>query len=769
MIDNRLMNDNAPAENRGPDRLDGRITRVPFGLPPVAAPAAAPAAEGLFAILWRSRWLILICVVVALAVGIAYIQTATAIYKSTARLYLDYTALRISNPYDAGGRPQTDKYLYTQVELIQSTPNIAAAAETLIPQQLRTFAQVDIPTAYLQKHVAVDVGRKDEVISVAFRSPYPVEAAAIVNCVVDAYMASRSERDRKSASDVLKTLTNSKTLTTKELEAKQDELARFQETQMPLSLGSDQGGAVMQGLLLLKNELTQAQIRRVEAEAFLVGTRALAKTPAALRQYVRTRGNVGAYAALVEQTPLENRAVELELERETLSETFTLDHPRTARLTAELGQIDSKRQELDRRFVTATLASAEQQFEEAKRHEEEIAALYAEQQAEVRNANMEIRKYEQLQSEADRLTAYFKTLDEQVREIRKIVGEDVGQLRMAILEPALPAETPCEPRRARAMATALVLGLLVGGGIAVLKDSLDQTLRSTDEVSALLGLPVLGVIPPMPRRQRVHERGRKVLLEPDSHEAEAFRTVRTAVFFGAAKDGAKTMLVTSPMAGEGKSTLVSNLGIAIAHAGQKTLILDADMRRPAQHLIFQVDASQRSLSSVFAGRVKLGAAILPTGVKDLHLLAHGHAVSNPAEILNSPRFGCLLRRLAEVYDRIIIDAPPVTIVTDAQIVAALCDVTILVLRADKSTKGMAQRAVDALGRVHARLLGVVVNEVCKAGDRYGGYYGRYSRYYGSGSRNGGKSKVKGEVMVGSGARDSGPDMISERDDSVRAR
>lgn len=752
MIDNGPMNENTPALNRGPNRLGGRIARVPVGLQTMPVPVAVATADGLLAVLWRNRWIMLICVLVALAGGVAYIHTAIPVYKSTARLYLDDAALRISNPYDAGGRPQTDKYLYTQAELIQSNTNVGAAIEALSPQQLRTFTDIDIPSAYLRKHITIDVGRKDEIISVEFRSPYPDEAAAIVNCLVDAYLDSRTEHAKKSATDLLSALTDNRTKTTEELQAKQDELAKFQDANMPLSLGSDQSGAVMQSLLMAKNELTQAQVRRIEAEAFLTEVKALMEAPATLRQYVRTRGNVGAYATMAEQTPLDNRVVELELEKKTLLETFTLDHPRVAALTAELEQIESTRHELDRRFVTATLASAERQFEEAKSHEAQVAALYAAQQAEVKKANMEIRKYEQLQSEAERVTASYKVIDEQVRELTKIVGEDIGQLRMAILEPAIVAEVPSEPRRGRAMAVALVLGLLVGGGIVVLKDSLDQTLRSTEEVSALLGLPVLGVVPPMSRRQKVHERGRKVLLEPDSHEAEAFRTVRTAVFFGAAKDGAKTMLVTSPMAGEGKSTLVSNLAIAIARAGQKTLILDADMRKPTQHLIFQVDASQPSLSDVFSGKVKLGAAIRPTGVKNLHLLAHGHATSNPAEILNSPRFACLLKRLAEVYDRVIIDAPPVTIVTDAQIVGALCDVTILVLRADKSTKGMARRAVDALGRVRARFLGVVVNGVYRTGDRYGGYYGRYARSYGAESRNGGKSKAKSAVMVGSGAR-----------------
>jgi capsular exopolysaccharide synthesis family protein len=318
---------------------------------------------------------------------------------------------------------------------------------------------------------------------------------------------------------------------------------------------------------------------------------------------------------------------------------------------------------------------------------------------------------------------------------------------MATLEPALPPEVPAAPQKGRVMAMALVLGLLLGGGIAVGRDWLDQTVRSAEEVTALLGLPVLGIVPAMARHARTQERGLKVFLQPESHEAEAFRTVRTALFFGTPTVSAKTMLITSPAAGDGKSTLVSNLAIAIARAGQKTLILDADLRKPTQHVIFELDHPERSLSNVLAGRMKLSAAIQPTRVKGLHLLTCGRELPHPAEVLNSRQFALLLTRLAEVYDRILVDAPPVTVVTDAQIIGALCDATVLVLRADRSSRRAARRAIDALQSVGAHLLGVVINEVRKTGDRYGDYYGRYHSYRSSDSGNGRGNGSKSHLAV----------------------
>ena len=173
-----------------------------------------------------------------------------------------------------------------------------------------------------------------------------------------------------------------------------------------------------------------------------------------------------------------------------------------------------------------------------------------------------------------------------------------------------------------------------------------------------------------------------------------------------------------------------------------------------QHVIFSTDHSERNLNSVFSGRMTLSEAIQPTPVSGLSLLTCAHGVSSPAEFLNSDRFAELLEGLTKIYDRVLVDAPPVTIVTDAQILGALCDCTILVMRVERSSRKTARRAVNALESVGARLFGVVVNAVRKSGDRYG-YYGRYGGYTNShrcSSENG-------------GAKDSGIGIDSSQEDA----
>jgi len=295
---------------------------------------------------------------------------------------------------------------------------------------------------------------------------------------------------------------------------------------------------------------------------------------------------------------------------------------------------------------------------------------------------------------------------------------------------------------------ALVIGIMLGGALALLRDLMDQKLHSAEEISTVLGVPVLGVVPSMSKRESVTERGKKVYLDSKSSWAEAYRTIRTAVFFGAPVGEAKTMLVTSPAPSDGKSTLVSNLAIAMAQAGQNTLIIDADFRKPMQHNVFEINHENCGLISVLAGAITLQEAIRSTKIKGLDILSRGPDVPNPSEILNSNSFAEVLKLLSNKYDRIIIDSPPVTPVTDAQILAAICDITLLVLRADKSTRRLSQQARDGLLSVGAHILGAVVNDVPRK-SRYGYYNnrGQYYGYYGNDSPKNNKVDDKRTVAV----------------------
>jgi len=692
---------------------------------------------------WRSRWIVLLCMVAALAAGLGYIRTATPMYTSTAKLYLHCESIQISQ-YETGTIPRTDKYLHTQAEVLRSRDILAAALGTEDDPPLRTFADVEDPLSYLRETMAIDVGRKDETISVSFDSPYPPEATQIVNRVVEAYLALRSESGKQDATKALNICESQLRQYEAELEAKGRQLREFRAKEMPVSRGLDDGASVRQAYEECQRDYRQAQQAASSAKLYLDGARQLAANPEALRDYVQAEGRGLRYVIPASaRLALETKLIELDARKGELLGQLTETHPAVALVNQERARVEKELADLDVDFVNATIMAAERQYAEAVASEQALAQRYREENENLQQFSDELTQFQQLQADMNRLNALVEAYTQQVSEIAKIVDDDARQMGMAILEWACPAQKPSSPQKGKIMALAVMLGLVLGGGIAVARNWADQTFHSVEEVSAALALPVLGVVPAMSRREKDTARGQRVLLQPDSPEAEAYRTVRTALFFGTSTTGMRTLLVTSPSAGDGKSTLVGNLAIAMAQAGQNTLVLDADLRKPMQHVIFSIDHQERNLDGVFSGRLKLTEAIQATRVPGLSMLTCAYGVSNPAEFLNSSRFAELLESLAKTYDRVLVDAPPVTVVTDAQILGALCDYTVLVMRIEKSSRRMARRAVDALESVGANLFGVVINAVRNNGDRYG-YYGRYGGY-GRPHRHGGENdRVKND-------------------------
>jgi len=737
MID---RNDIAPLRDRPRDLTAGRLeSSLPAWPGPHFPRAMTAASDGLPKILWRSRWIMLACVALALAGGFAYIQKSIPIYTSTSKLYVQQKEVA-SLAIDPGMMPRYN--LYTQAEVIKSSSVLREAAKSWQNGTMRTFAGSANSVAYLQKNIHVTVGKSDDVITVSIDSPYPVEAAEIVNEVVNAYKAYRDKNRRTSSADLALVWETRLVALREERDAKFLALTEFTANNTLLALDAEQTVGTASRYQTLETLHDEAQNRVREAQLHKERMEVLAKDPAVLHQSLSA--GAGLYGAtLNERAQLEARLFERRLERADLikQKELTDSHPKVASLDDEILQIEARMAELDARTVTAVLSDAALRWEEAKKNEEYWAAELKEEEERVLSQSTARAELRRLEKDYEMVNAECQALTDRLNDVDLKTDFDVQEIR--VLEVALAPAKPSRPQRSRILSIALIAGLLLGGGIAVLRDMLDQTLRSADEISTCLGLPVLGVVPAMSRRQKIQMRGQRVHIEPESSEAEAFRTIRTAVFFGAPKDAGRTMLITSPAAGDGKSTLVSNLAIAMAQAGQRTVLLDADFRKPMQNTIFGVAHDAQGLSDVLAGRIKLSAAVRAVGVENLDLLPGGPNVTNPAELLNSPQFAKVLARLTEAYDRVIVDAPPVTVVTDAQILGALCHVTILVVRAAKSTKHTSKRAIESLKSTGSRLLGVVVNDVRRKGSRYG-YYGGYGGYYGSG-RNGGKTARSREI------------------------
>jgi capsular exopolysaccharide synthesis family protein len=264
---------------------------------------------------------------------------------------------------------------------------------------------------------------------------------------------------------------------------------------------------------------------------------------------------------------------------------------------------------------------------------------------------------------------------------------------------------------------------------------MDHRLKSVDEISEVLQLSVLGVVPHSDAGGDRSRAGQFVALAPRSSVAEAIRTLRTALHFGLAGHDVKVIAVTSPMPGDGKTTIASNLAIALSQANQRVLLIDADLRKPSQHIIFNL-SSDVGWASVLGDRRPIDEAIIHTDIPNLDVLPCGPLPANPVELLNNGYFSEVLQMLRGRYDKVIVDSPPVMPVADARVIAAISDATLLVLRAERSTRRMSIGARNELWRVRAARLGVVLNGVPprKQGTYgYGDSYGYGNSGYGYGT------------------------------------
>jgi capsular exopolysaccharide synthesis family protein len=696
-----------------------------------SAPSDGILPDDLLEVLWRNRWLVLLTAAVALAAGLVYVTAATPMYTSTSKLYVEQNGPRILAETDGPITPSKN-CLYTQATLLASTPILTAAIEKPGIRELKIFQKVSNPIVWLKdKGLHVSVGKTDDIISVSSDSPDPAQAAVLVNAVVEAYRAYHAASRRSTAGGILNILQNEKRQQDTELARKLKAMMDFKSQNIALAFENRNGNVILDKLESLSTETTAAQLQAVEAKFAFENIKAIMADPTLLKSFVDGQRAQSSYiSAENEWSRLENELDQLELQLSDQRQKTMPDEAAVTALQQKVRQVENRLQLLYTRFAQTQLAAAQQQYEAAKEKEEQVAAYFEAQREEALKLNRQLAEYRMLESDWEQTKKLCDILDDRIKEID--ITEDVGGLNIAVLETAVAADKPSRPAKARCMAIALLSGLVLAGALALVRDWMDQRLHSVEEIAAVLGVPIVGSVPSARRRESAAARGQKVDLDSQSAWAESYRTMRTAVFFGVAKAKGRTILVTSPEAGDGKTTVVSNLAIAMAQAGQKTLVLEADFRRPMQHKVFGMNHHNKGLSSVLAGRESLEGVIKSTRIAGLDLLTCGPDVPNPSETLHSEGFEKLMKLLTKKYDRIIVDSPPVLPVTDAQILASICQITLLVLRAEKSTRRASQQARDALVQVGGHVLGVVVNDAPNNG-HYGCYHGNgyYSRANGS--------------------------------------
>lgn len=361
-----------------------------------------------------------------------------------------------------------------------------------------------------------------------------------------------------------------------------------------------------------------------------------------------------------------------------------------------------------------------------------------------------IGNYQFALKDLETLTEIAKQTGENLRKLS--LGAEYGQKTVTELEMPTGASF-VGPSLLKYLGLSGFAGVLVFACLAYLLELADRSYRNPDEISAELGMPIIGHLPvaAISRADRVDENIDSSVVTVHKNRSalsEAIRGIRTAVFFGSQQGTVKVIQVTSPIPGDGKSTVSSNLAVSIAQSGRRVCLVDCDFRRPRIGKVFGVK-DEVGIVQAIAGRVTLDEAIQASSVENLSVLTCGRRPSNPAELLSSEAFGDVIADLREKFDYVIVDTPPMLVVSDPAIISAHVDGVVLTIRLRRNLRPIAARAAQMLHALNANLLGVVVNGIGAggAGNGYGGY--RYDNYSSGSNRKGYGSTGYGGYGYGS--------------------
>ena len=668
----------------------------------------AAAAPPLLSVLWR-RWQTLALTVLACLGGAAaFLAVATPTYRATATVFIQQNAPRVFA--EGGAAPPADTYLQTQADVIRSTPVLVRALEGIRYAELRTFQSAPgNPAVWLQRGpLKVDVVKRSDVITVSMDSPYREEAAVVVDGVVKAYVAEQSQSTRKTAADMVRVLEQERQqLQQKRAAAQQAMLAAQRERGEPI-IRDARGNVVLGRLDTLADALTTAEVAAVDLRAQQQAALAAMAGPEELRSFVEGLQFRGRDSGDREYDELRSQLVQYEAQLKSAAGVQGPHHPRVRSIQRTVDYLKAQITAKEESIAEAHLSDVSSRLDAAEQKEAGLRRALEAARARALDQTPAAVEYAKLEGEIVDIERRCDLLDRRIAELN-VNSVDAGAMNVRVLQPAMVPDKPVKPNKALTLAAALLVGCVLGVGLATFREWQDARLRTPDEVQSLLGLPLVGMVPQINRSLSPPERGQVLRLDSRSPVAEAYRSIRTSLYLGDARS-AKTILLASPSAGDGKSTTAANLAIAFAQAGERTLLLDCDLREPVQHLVFGIDA-KAGVSTALPGETKLQDAIVPTRVANLYLLPCGPVPRNPSEMLASDRFKFLIKTLCEAFDRVIIDSPPLEEVADGRIIAAAADATVLILRMNKSMQRSGVLAVSGLDEVGANVLGAVANDV----------------------------------------------------------
>ena len=617
-------------------------------------------------------------------------------------------------------------------QIAEEDDDITSATTPALPQTPEDYARLEPYVDALDGGLGVVPVADTRDLRISFRHPDQKIAAAVANTVAEVFIKQNFEAKTQKFTTTSDWLDRS----TRELKAKaqQAEQALADYTRAHNIFSTDN-----------KETLTADKLSRLHEQVMR------AETERMLKQSLYEEVKMGRVAQLPEafadpkSADLQKKLQDLALTLSDLETKYGPENPQIIRVKQEMaiiqGQIGESRSTLAERLKA--------DYERAVRDEQALKAALEKAKGEAVQQNQAAIQLNILKQDVETANKLYTEFLQNTNQANLQVAEQHNNVR--VISPARVPKTPISPARMRTIIIGFILALSAGVGLAMFLEYIDNTIKTVEDVSRYVQLPALSVIPPIgmvaPRRMLSAKGPKKLkalpanvngngvenahagqLVAPDSRSsaAEAYRILRTSVLLSSAGKPPKTILVTSGQPGEGKTTTAVNTAISLSQLGASVLLIDCDMRKPSTHKILGVD-NMRGLSTYLSRSINAEGLIQKLQMPNLSLIPCGPIPPNPAELISSERMKRLLAELADRYDHIILDSPPLMNVTDPVILSTMVDGVILVVHGGKSTRDVVRRARHDLDAVNAKVFGVVLNNVDLRREGYDNYY--YYRYY----------------------------------------
>lgn len=640
------------------------------------------------------------------------------------------------------------------VEEVAVAPSSNLVTSEEIAEAIKLAPYVDA----LKKNISIDPVRETRttnkdtrLIDVSYRNNDPELAAYVVNGIGEVFTKLNQEK---------RTGTNSKTndflqerIATLQSEIKESEAKLFGLTKGENIVPTTGDQTVARdSLTILNKQLLDAENERKNAQAEYeqVGKspeslnakveEAIARYTSEQENAIRTLRN----ATQVKIADLQATRSRLLLEYKEGSDEIKEYDRQIETLQSEITKAVEKNQidlnNFRKRASNDLLNNLKTKYLQTKSTEDSLRASFDKQLAEATRQNQSAVTLNLLKQDIDTKKGFLKELLDKQRG-NDVVAAGTGN-NVSIAEIAIPSDQPVAPRRLTSVLAAMILSTLFGMGLALFLEYLDDTIRTTEEAETYLQLPALAAIPRidlLPKRRLLLVGGNdeeksnptsELLIHNDSRSslAEAYRQLRTSILLSTAGHAPKSLLITSSLPSEGKTTTAINTAISLAQTGAKVLIIDADMRRPRLHSVFNI-GNAAGLSTILSSDLQDDSVLSIINQDEeskLYLLPSGPVPPNPAELIGSEQMANLLKTLQKHFTHVVVDSPPIASFTDGVLVASMVDGVILVINAGKSSRQVVRRSRQLLMDIGAKIFGVVLNNVnLNSQDNY--YY--YQSYY----------------------------------------